>query len=364
VALSQHLRQRAGALYADFWRTRRAVSMPFDMLRVRRNLEVVRQWHASPSGSEDLTVVGLVRDGEFHIESFIEHHLDLGASHIVLLDNGSADGTIEVARGFDRVTVLRCSLSFARYSLAMRRYLTDQFGRGGWVLLADIDERFDYPYSEQLPLPGLLRYLNQAGFTSMFSQMLDLFPAGSMSEWPPTGREAIAASCWYDVESFRRGMLPQAARHNEFPAGEPIYLQEGILGRAFGVCQSLSKFPLMSRVAKGPRLKSAHFVSGGRVADVSGILRHYKLDSSFPAFCARAVEQGNYFKGSKKYQTYLKALEANPDPTLWSSSSRRYVTTAELVSTGIISAPEAYCDFVRLWQPSVNGSEGVQNFQG
>lgn len=353
MRLQQAFETRAGELFSGLWRIRRSLAMPFDLRRLRRHLEVVRRWDAPLSGPEELTVVGPVYNGASHVESFVEHHLALGASHVVLLDNASTDATVEIARRLDRVTVLRTRLAFARYSLAMRRHLTDQFGRGGWVLLADIDERLDYPFAEQLPLRGLLRYLNGAGFTSMFAQLLDLFPDGPASEWPPAGREAIAAAVWCDVESFTRRRLPRAARRNEFPAGEPVYLRGGVRALTLGGGAGLGKFPLLSRVGpRGPRLESAHFVSGGRVADVSGVLRHYKFDASFRAFCRMAVDRRSHFNRSSEYRAHLEALDADPRLVLRGPSARRYTTAAELLPTGIIGVSQRYREFVESWSRS------------
>jgi Glycosyl transferase family 2 len=55
---------------------------------------------------DELVVVCLVRDGRPYVRSFIEHYLSLGVKHIFFLDNGSTDGTISVARGYENVTIL------------------------------------------------------------------------------------------------------------------------------------------------------------------------------------------------------------------------------------------------------------------
>src|ERR671917_2101549 len=64
---------------------------------------------------DELIVVCIVRNGRPYIRSFIDHYLSLGVKHIVFLDNGSDDGTIAVARDYERVTVLQTKLPYKNY---------------------------------------------------------------------------------------------------------------------------------------------------------------------------------------------------------------------------------------------------------
>jgi glycosyltransferase involved in cell wall biosynthesis len=75
-------------------------------------------------------VLCLLRNGRPYVRSFAEHYASLGAKHLVFLDNGSTDGTVEALREYDNVTVLRSTLPFKRYQFSMKRYLIERFGRG------------------------------------------------------------------------------------------------------------------------------------------------------------------------------------------------------------------------------------------
>src|SRR5829696_5393984 len=106
---------------------------------------------------DELVVVCLVRDGRPYVKSFVEHYLSLGAKHLFFLDNASTDGTVEALKGYDNVTVFRSTLPFRKYKQPMKQYLIERFGRGRWSLCVDIDELFDYPYSDMVGLGSLLR---------------------------------------------------------------------------------------------------------------------------------------------------------------------------------------------------------------
>jgi len=116
---------------------------------------------------DELIVLCLLRDGRPYVRSFVEHYASMGVKHMVFLDNGSTDGTVEALKKYDNVTVLRSRLPFRNYQLYMRRYLIRRFGKDRWSLTVDIDELFDYPYSDVVSLSSLLRYLNNGGYTAV-----------------------------------------------------------------------------------------------------------------------------------------------------------------------------------------------------
>src|SRR5215203_6425144 len=134
---------------------------------------------------DELVVVCLVRDGRPYVKSFVEHYFALGVRHLFFLDNNSTDGTVEALKNYDNTTVLRSKLPFKEYMLLMKQYLIGRFGKKDrWCLYADIDELFDYPYSDVIGLGSLLRYLNSNSYTAVAAQILDM-----LSEEALSGRE-------------------------------------------------------------------------------------------------------------------------------------------------------------------------------
>src|SRR5919199_841328 len=152
---------------------------------VPRSIEHLYGPEEVPYGKDELIVVCLVRDGRPYLKSFIEHYFALGVKHIFFLDNGSIDGTVEALKNYNNVTVLRSKLSFKEYLPLFKQYLVGRFGKKDrWCLCADIDELFDYPYSDVVGLGSFLGYLNANSYTAVAAQMLDMFP-----ERPLSGRE-------------------------------------------------------------------------------------------------------------------------------------------------------------------------------
>jgi hypothetical protein len=78
---------------------------------------------------DELVTLVLVRNGRSYVKAFVEHYSSLGVKHLVFLDNGSTDGTIEALKEYDNVTVLRTGVPYKTYNVAMKRYLIERFGR-------------------------------------------------------------------------------------------------------------------------------------------------------------------------------------------------------------------------------------------
>src|SRR5215212_2794204 len=116
---------------------------------LEHNVEHVHGPREVDYGIDELVVLVLLRNGRPYIKPFVEHYFSLGVKHIVFLDNGSTDGTIEALKAYDdqKITVLRSKLSFKKYNITMKQYLVERFGQGRWTLSVDIDELFEYPYS-------------------------------------------------------------------------------------------------------------------------------------------------------------------------------------------------------------------------
>src|SRR5215212_651281 len=160
-----------------------------------------------PYEADELVLLCLMRNGRPYVKSFVEHYLSMGVKHIFFLDNGSTDGTVEALKEYENVSVLRTTLPYKNYELPLRQYLVERFGKKSrWCLYADIDELFDYPYSDVVSLGSLLRYLNERSYTAVVAQMLDMFP-----EEPLSGRASNPLEeplkerhRFYDISNVKR----------------------------------------------------------------------------------------------------------------------------------------------------------------
>lgn len=313
--------------------------------RLWRVATAVKYVSGSPKPSvtaTDLIVVSLVRDGEQHVEDFLTHHFKVGACHVVLLDNSSRDRTTQIAQTFDRVTVLKTRLPYKYYKYALKRYLFERFSGDGWCLILDIDERFDYPFSDRLPLEGFIAYLNGHQYTGVACQMLELFAEGSVHEWPRGGRAVVGKSIWYDHSALRK-VSYEPLNGNKISNPAIMSLMGGIRLSAFDVDASLTKHPLLRKSGGArPSLSSSQQCAKARIAEMSCAILHYQFDHHFPQKCRVVAREETYWQNSRNYKAYLRRLERSPLLELKGSTAEKFESLNQLVDNGFLVVSDKY----------------------
>src|SRR5215212_10593098 len=299
-----------------------------------------------PYAEDELVLVCLLRDGRPYLKSFMEHYTSMGVKHLLFLDNGSTDGTVEALKGYDNTTVFRTGLPFKRYELSMRQYLVERFcQKGRWCLYADIDELFDYPYSDVVRLGSLLRYLNERSYTAVVAQMLDMFPEEPLSGSASSPDELLKERHrFYDISNIQTKGIKEHGRNNIYESDDIEYFLGGIRSKLFDTKAYLTRFALMFSDGRvKPFAGSGHRVDNARVADLTCVYFHYKfLDEHFHKQAASAVREENYASNSRQYKRYLEVLENRPGLQLKQESARELRSVNELVESQWLVGSEEY----------------------
>src|SRR5215213_2299210 len=299
-----------------------------------------------PYAEDELVLVCLLRDGRLYLKSFMEHYTSMGVKHLFFLDNGSTDGTVEALKEYDNTTVLRTGLPFKRYELSMRQYLVERFcQKGRWCLYADIDELFDYPYSDVVSLSSLLRYLSERSYTAVVAQMLDMFPEEPLSGRASSPDEPLKERHrFYDISNIQTKGIKEHGRNNIYESDDIEYFLGGIRSTLFGTKAYLTRFSLtFSDGRVKPFAGSGHRVDNARVADLTCVYLHYKfLDEHFHKKVASAVREGNYPYNSSQYKKYLEVLEKNPGLLVKGEGARELRSVNDLVENLFLVVSEEY----------------------
>ncbi len=317
---------------------------------VERDVEHLHGPEQVPYGRDELVVLVLVRNGRAYVEPFVEHYFSLGAKHVVFLDNGSTDGTVETLRAYDRVTVLGTGLPYKRYNIAFKRYLIQRFGRGRWTLSVDVDELFDYPFSDMVGLEALLGYLNDNAYTAVVAHMLDMFPGRPLREdGPPADEGGLKESYrFYDISDVRSRPYSEVGDIGNVLGNQEIeLLWGGVHRRVFGGSPLLTKHPLLFL---DDRLKpmdlSDHWAGNARVADLTGLLLHYKLVDGIYSQVRREIDERRDLNLGGKYDNYSEVLQETPDLLIRNEASRELGGVNELVGTHLVTVSRRYMRIV------------------
>jgi hypothetical protein len=143
---------------------------------VRNSLSLVHGPTMTQLADDEVALVILGRNMGYFLDHHIRHHLASGVSHIVYIDNGSTDHSIEVVKQFPNVTIAHCAASFRDFQGLIRYFANTLYLKGGWRLAIDPDELLAYPGSDRIDLPELTRRMSARGHTSLVAQMLDVVP--------------------------------------------------------------------------------------------------------------------------------------------------------------------------------------------
>jgi hypothetical protein len=316
-----------------------------------RHLSGPRRISCSP---EQAIVICLVKDAHLHLGPFIAHYQRLGVAGIVLLDTGSSDDTVIQAATHPRVSVFRTSVPFRNNNRQMRRYLLRRFcGFDRWALVVDVDELFDFPCSDRIGFDALLRYLRSYRYTTMVCHQLDMLPEQPLSAL--VINQSMQQSCpLYDISAVRkRGYFEtdgyagdRWVAHNTLANPAIPRHVGGIRATAFDLLEVyLTKHPLLLRDGK-TRLVHQHFVDHAAVADISGVLYHYKFVPGFRAKVDAAVQSRAYANGSWEYQHYQRALDRDPNMSLCKPTAERLHSVDRLVEQGFLHVTDAFLSWV------------------
>lgn len=300
-------------------------------------------------GVDELVVLVVARDGRPYIETFVEHYRSLGARHMVFLDNGSVDGTVEALEKYDDVTVLRTKLYFEKYAISMRQYLIERFGRGRWTLTVDQDELFDYPYSDVVSLESLLRYLNKNSYTAVVAQWLDMFPERLLSRAASNEDASLKeVNRFYDLSNVRTQSYETVGDLGNVLANEEIrILRDGMVHTLFGFRALLTKHPMIfldDRIK--PMDLSEHWVGNARVADFTGVLLHYKDPSHFYEVIQRKLKERHPDMYQRRWNAYFEALNGASGESVMPETARELESVNDLVGTDFAVVSREFMDLV------------------
>lgn len=303
-------------------------------------LTPVSQAHSKP---EPPFLFTCVKNAYVRLPFFLEYYRKLGIGTFFIVDNASCDET----RGFllkqKDVRLFETADSYQESNAG--RIWTDQLmethAQDAWCLTVDVDEFFLFPFCERLSLPKFCEYLETHNFQGVFSILLDFYNRGPLREAHYRPGDDVFSVCDHHdrIDSY--------VAHGEtyFPF---INVRGGARQRSvFNMGKVTSgppqkKIPLVKYHSGFKYLYSTHGSSAIRLADVSGVLAHFK----FFADCCEQFEKEHKSRDRKNpldYHRYAKRLAV--DNTLYDNHhSIRYKSPASLTSQGFMALSGAYFD--------------------
>ncbi|MCR9125506.1 MAG: glycosyltransferase family 2 protein [Rhodobacteraceae bacterium] len=304
-----------------------------------RHLAGPRRFHLADDAA---AVILVVRDGAYHLPYFFEWHRARGFDRFVVVDNGSRDATREIARAEPGTILAATDADFGRHEPLIRYAASTMFTRGGWSLIADADELFDWPGDEDLQ--GLLRGLNADGHTGVVAQMLDMFPrrfadlpagigfGAAVAAMDHADLSAVTRHGYFDPEIPFHWFLAQ----NRLADRDVPLLFGGIRQLVFGENPCLTKHPLIRNGAGVVPGEHPHVSRPLSVAGFTTLLRHYKFTGDYIDRDRERAARGSF--GTDEYARRAAQFDREGMTEFWRPSSFRFTTPEDLIGRGFLNA--------------------------
>ena len=315
--------------------------------RVRNGMQVVHGPRLTKLGDHDVALVLVGRDVSYFLDHHIAHHRNLGVTHIVYVDNGSTDGSIDIARRWPDVTILTSDADFRLQEREIRFLANTMVLEGGWRLAIDPDELLDYPNADAVTLPELARRMSARGHTALVAQMLDMAFDGPISA---AGNLPYAEA----VHSFDRYNIADLERHayhgsdlnwawfldqNRVTNPTIPVLYGGLRRAAFGEPCCLTKhalFRLGDGVVPQPH---PHVTTGVVCTDFSAVLRHYKLAGGVVAREQKLLAENRVAHDETRMR--VARLEQETDLNLAAYCDAQGPTVERLIAQDVLQITDA-----------------------
>jgi hypothetical protein len=212
----------------------------------------------------------------------------------------------------------------------------------------DIDELFDYPYSDVVGLSPFLRYLTEKSYTAVVAQMLDMFPDNPLSDGASEQDEPLKeVHRFYNISDIERQSYYSRGKTKNTVASEEIEIYRGGIRKTiFENNALLTKHPLLFIDEDRRPVARIQWVGGARVADITCVLFHYLFAGDFYGKAVRAVKEENYHTKSRKYKKFLKTLEENPELRIKRETAQELESVNDLIDNQFLVISVDYMAWV------------------
>ena len=315
----------------------------------------------------------VVRDEAPRLPYLLDYHRALGVTRFFFVDNVSDDETLSYLLEQPDCHIYKAPESYAsaNYGVTWINQLIALHGINHWCLNIDADECLVYPDCETISLPRFCEYLDKTNADGLFTIMLDMYSDKSIAETVYRPGTPFLDTCpFFDADYHFRRRVGRYPTH-EFIGGPrlrcfyPEFLAAGVVAwslpkllrsvrskigvhsETWGVVPPmLIKMPLI-RGGAGHWI-SSHKTTPLRLADVTGVLLHFKFFSDFHSKVEIAIAERQHYDASSEYARYEAALRQDPGLSFYYDGSTRYQGSQDLVSRGFINTSTKYQKFAQI----------------
>lgn len=285
-----------------------------------------------------------MRNEALRLPYFLEYYRAMGVDEFFLVDNGSDDGSDEIARSYPNVHVFRTHEPFRHYA-NWTEVLLNRFGRGRWCLAADLDEIFVYPGSEVLGLRPMIEHLESTDRSAMQAVLLDMYSDKPIrANTYQAGQDPLEVCNYFDPdfeESMKTWINPDTQR--PFRCARPT---GNLRKRLFGADVNLSKIPLFRYDEHTYVAPGVHAIDGVEISPVRGAMLHFKYLQDFNERVVDEAVRGEHEGNARDYKLYAAQVERDKDINCYWQGSVALEQPDQLLELDIMRSTAALDELV------------------
>lgn len=246
--------------------------------------------------------ISIMKNESIYIQQFIEHYINLGVDHIIIVDNMSTDNSVELTKGYDNVTVYKSDFNFSKERVEIKKKFVENYGKNRWCLMVDIDEFFDFPRIKNInTLHELIDYMKKNNYTASVTYMLDLFSNKKLKE-----NFNIKDNVYYEISNI---VIKSYNTQNNFVTSNHKRYSGGIRKTLFNVQPLLLKHSLF--YYDKVKIFNEHIIYNANLSDINCVLYHYKFMKNFLDKIEFAIRTQLHYMNSFEYKKYNKIIKNN-----------------------------------------------------
>lgn len=331
--------------------------------------EVVRVIHGRLRDAK-ANAFAVVKDEQFYIRSFLDHHRRLGVEQFVIIDDHSTDGTRELLAEQPDCVVLESPHRYGdeiglagasgtrrlRAGIAFKTLVPQRYLAGRYAVCLDADEYLVLPKGVAC-LGELIDLLARHEIVSVAASLTDFFPATIAEMEVPrefvTADAMLGAHPYFDavpivgwtpgkagvqrINESATARLFRKHRVKKVPdamADAPRWLNRLLPYRYPET--SVLKMPIV-RWDPGIEYLNSHRTNVPASDRVLVGLAHLKFTYDLARRIEYAIRSKAYVRGSRKYQWYVELLRSMRahDGSFLGPDSRRYQSPDDLADAGL-----------------------------
>lgn len=292
----------------------------------------------------DILVVACVRNEILRIEDFFRHYNRIGVDKYLFIDNGSDDGTLEYLLSQSSAIVYSTQESYAanQCGVTWQNRLLEEYANGHWVIIVDADEHLTYPHSETISLSRLTAYIQKNNGQAMAAPMLDMYPRGPIAKTGYAQGESLLEHCrYFDANGYSTHSVTQSS-FNFISRGGPRERLFWNKHRRDYPSPYLFKIPLVEWRSDLYLDKSTHNIDRVDLAEISGLLLHFKFLQDFPIRALEERERKEHFAEARQYAAYSDILQGAEEVSAFFSGSEQFESSTQMIKLGLMNKPSNF----------------------